>query len=407
MSPNAHMQQVPVMPTTIPGHYRYSWLFALTMPLWPFASYLLVSTTGNPLFWWLSSLMALVIAPLLDYALGSSRENPDDELCAQLEADPYYQRIVYAFPLLQLSAVIFGLWVASSGILQGWSWLAWALTLGNLNGFGINAAHELGHKRGRLPRFLAKLALIPSCYGHFLIEHNRGHHVNVATPEDPASARLGESFWRFFPRSVLGGISSAWQLEKKKLQRQQLPVWHWRNENLQGWAGSSLLLLFALVLGGPLLGLFFLAQALHAISLLEVINYVEHYGLKRQRRANGRYEPCSPVHSWNSNTTYSNIGLYQLQRHSDHHANPTRPYQTLRHFDESPQLPTGYSTMVILAYAPRLWFREMDPRVLAHYNGDRSLANLHQTDTAKPAAHHRLPGAVNELLNLLRARLHI
>jgi alkane 1-monooxygenase len=161
------------------------------------------------------------------------------------------------------------------------------------------------------------------------------------------------------------------------LQRKQLPIWHWSNEILQGWAGSLLLLVIviAIAAGGWWVGLWFIAQALHGISLLEVVNYVEHYGLKRQKLENGRYEKCAPKHSWNSNTVYSNITLFQLQRHSDHHANPTRPYQILRHFDDAPQLPSGYSAMISLAYIPPLWFRHMDKRVLAHYNGDRSLAN--------------------------------
>ena len=394
------------MSSTNKNHYQYRWLFSLAMPLWPFASYLLVEATANPLFWWLGSLVGLGLAPALDYLLGSSTSNLDEQASARLAANSYYPFIVYLFVPLQWLATLFGLWVASTGVLHGIDWLGWALTLGVVNGLGINAAHELGHKRGQLSRTMSMLALIPSCYGHFLVEHNRGHHVKVATPEDPASARLGESFWRFLPRSVLGGLVSAWHLETIKLQRQQHSAWHWRNENLQGWAGSLLVLIAASYLAGWAVGLLLLGQAVYAFSLLEVINYVEHYGLKRQKLANARYEPCSPVHSWNSNTRYGNLSLYQLQRHSDHHANPTRPYQILRHFDESPQLPTGYFGMLMLAYLPPLWFKLMDKRVMAHYNGNIELTNrLQKSPDAKTSAGEEALLFVEQRLEQFRQQL--
>ena len=213
-------------------------------------------------------------------------------------------------------------------------------------------------------------------YGHFFVEHNRGHHVRVSTPEDPASSRFGESFWEFLPRTVLGSLKSAWHLEKQRLERQGKSVWHWRNDNLQAW-GLSVLLWGALIvwLGWAVLP-FLIIQSLFGFQLLEVVNYLEHYGLLRQKKENGRYERCSPEHSWNSNRRVTNIFLYQLQRHSDHHAYPTRSYQALRHFDESPQLPGGYASMILLAWIPPLWFRVMDHRVVAHHNGDMSRANI-------------------------------
>ena len=385
---------------------RPLWLLSLLVPVFPFASYLLVTLTGNSFFWWLSIIYALLLIPLLDFLIGESETNPNAEDTDGLHDEPFYRRIVYMYPALQWLALGFGIWVASSGVLSGWDWIAWTLTFGNIGAYAINAAHEMGHKRGKLPQLLAKLTLMPVCYGHFLVEHNRGHHVRVATPEDPASAKLGESFWRFLPRTVIGGMLSAWQLEKKKLQRKQLPSWHWSNENLQGWAGSLLLLIIAIAAGGWWVGLWFIAQAMHGASLLEVVNYVEHYGLKRQKLENGRYEKCSPSHSWNSNTIYSNITLFQLQRHSDHHANPTRPYQILRHFDESPQLPSGYSAMITLAYIPPLWFRHMDKRVLAHYNGDRSLANEYsKEDKLQLPNRESLVAAIHRAIQQFRQQL--
>ncbi len=387
---------------------RPLWLFSLLIPLLPLISYALVTTTGNAIFWWLSSFYAVLLIPLLDLLIGDSKINPDTEITTSLVNEPFYQRIVYLYTALQWPVLVFALWVASTGVLSGWDWLAWALAIGNVNSYGINAAHELGHKRGKLPQLFAKLSLIPSCYGHFLIEHNRGHHVRVATPEDPASARLGESYWRFLPRSIIGGVRSAWQLENIRLQRLNLPIWHWRNEILQSWTASLLLLAAAIVAGGWWVGLWFLAQALHAISLLEMINYIEHYGLKRQRLANGRYEKCTPSHSWNSNTIYSNITLFQLQRHSDHHANPTRPYQTLRHFQQSPQLPTGYSAMITLAYIPSLWFWLMDKRVLRHYDGNRALANeAPKKEKQRLSPRASLSTARYRALKLLRQQLQL
>ena len=159
------------------------------------------------------------------------------------------------------------------------------------------------------------------------------------------------------------------------MARKDLPTWHWRNDVLQAWAMTVVLFAACSLIWGWAALAFLVVQAALGASLLEVINYIEHYGLKRQQDENGRYERCQPRHSWNSNHTITNVLLYQLQRHSDHHANPTRPYQALRHFDDSPQLPSGYASMMMLAYIPPLWFRVMNPRVKAHYEGDLSLAN--------------------------------
>jgi alkane 1-monooxygenase len=243
---------------------------------------------------------------------------------------------------------------------------------------------ELGHKTNSLERWLAKITLAPVAYGHFFIEHNKGHHKNVATPEDPASSKMGESFYAFWPRTVVGSVKSAWDIEASRLQRLGQKVISTDNENLQAWAMTVVLFAAISLWLGPWALLFLVIQAVIGFSLLEVVNYLEHYGLCRQKKADGRYERCEPRHSWNSNHVVTNLFLYQLQRHSDHHANPTRRYQALRHFDDSPQLPSGYGAMILVAYFPWLWFRQMDPRVVAHHNGDLSRANLH------PAARERL-----------------
>jgi alkane 1-monooxygenase len=206
----------------------------------------------------------------------------------------------------------------------------------------------------------------------------------VATPEDPASARLGESFYAFLPRTVIGSLRSAWELEGVRLRRGGRSRLSIGNDVLNAWA-MTLVLFAALALAfGPVVLPYLLMQAVLGFSLLEVVNYLEHYGLLRRHREDGRYERTLPEHSWNSNNVASNVLLYHLQRHSDHHANPIRRYQALRHVEEAPQLPTGYAGMIVLAAMPPLWRRVMDHRVLAHYGGDVSRANI------QPRARRRL-----------------
>ena len=253
---------------------------------------------------------------------------------------------------------------------------AWRSPSGVVGGIAINTAHELGHKRANSERWLSRVALAQTGYGHFFIEHNRGHHVRVATPEDPASSRLGESFWAFLPRTVAGSLRSAWGIEAARLDRLGKSHWTLRNDVLGAWAMTVVLFAVLAIAFGPVVLPYLLIQAVLGFSLLEVVNYLEHYGLLRSKREDGRYERCLPEHSWNSNNVASNVLLYHLQRHSDHHANPTRRYQALRHVEEAPQLPTGYAGMIVLAWFPPLWRRVMDPRLLDHYDGDVTRANI-------------------------------
>jgi alkane 1-monooxygenase len=227
-----------------------------------------------------------------------------------------------------------------------------------------------------MERWLSRIALAQSGYGHFFIEHNRGHHVRVATPEDPASSRLGESFYSFLPRTVLGSLRSAWELEGVRLRRLGSSPWSYRNDILGAWAMTVVLYAALIAVFGVVVLPYLLIQSILGFCLLEVVNYLEHYGLLRQKRDDGRYERTRPEHSWNSNSTASNVLLYHLQRHSDHHANPIRRYQALRHVDDAPQLPTGYAGMIVLAVIPPIWRRVMDHRVLTHYDGTLELANV-------------------------------
>jgi alkane 1-monooxygenase len=355
---------------------RYLWLLGLVVPLLPFIAFGLVKLTGLGLMWWAGPLVVFVVIPLLDLAIGKDSSNPPDSVLRALEEDRYYRWCTYLFIPIQYAALVFACTRWAGGQLSLPDDLGLAVTVAMVGGIAINTAHELGHKRPQHEKWLAKVALAQSGYGHFFIEHNRGHHVRVATPEDPASARLGESFWEFLPRTVWGSLRSALELERGRLGRAGRPFLSPHNDILSAWVLSAAL--FAGLVAGfgwrvaPWLAL----QAVIAFSLLEVVNYLEHYGLLRQRRADGRYERCRPEHSWNSDNLASNVFLYHLQRHSDHHAHPTRRYQALRHFEHLPELPSGYATMILLAYATPLWFRLIDPLVVAHYGGDVTRANI-------------------------------
>ena len=356
---------------------RYAWLLGLIVPTLPFLSWGLVELTGLGVFWFYGPVLVFGIFPLLDLLAGLDATNPPDGVIKWLEADRYYRWCTYLYLPLQYAGLVLACWLFSRPSLSVADKIGLALTVGMVSGIAINTAHELGHKRDRLERWLSKIALAQSGYGHFFVEHNRGHHVRVATPEDPASSRLGESFYRFLPRTVAGSLRSAWELERTRLARLGSPPWTHRNDILTAWSMTLVLFGVLAALFGPGVLPYLVLQAVIGFCLLEVVNYLEHYGLLRGRREDGRYERTRPEHSWNSNSAASNVLLYHLQRHSDHHANPVRRYQALRHVDEAPQLPTGYAGMIVLALLPPVWRRVMDHRVLDHYGGDASLANVH------------------------------
>ncbi|WP_435260547.1 alkane 1-monooxygenase [Streptomyces sp. 1222.5] len=355
---------------------RYLWLLALAVPTLPFQAGALAAVTDVGLFWWWGPFFAFVLIPALDTVLGSDEANPPEAVMKVLEADRYYRWCTYLYLPLQFATLIWACGKWSDGSLSLAESVGLSATTGVVAGVAINTAHELGHKREKLERRLSRIALAQSGYGHFYVEHNHGHHIRVATPEDPASSRMGESFWRFLPRTVIGSARSAWHLERRRLQRRGRNAWSYHNDVLTAWSMTGGLFgLLALSFGWETLP-YLLLQATLGFCLLETVNYLEHYGLLRQRRPDGRYERVAPCHSWNSNNTISNLFLFQLQRHSDHHANPLRRYQTLRHFEDAPQLPSGYATMIVLAWVPPLWRSVMDRRLLDHYEGDAGRANL-------------------------------
>jgi alkane 1-monooxygenase len=362
---------------------RYLWLIAAAIPVFVYASWLGVLITGIDAFWWTGPIMAFGVTPVLDHMIGPDRDNPPDSVLGWLENDPFYRWATALYVPNQYLSLMFACWLWAGG---GWitmnfvDKLGLMTTVGLVGGLGINAAHELGHTRVRAERRLSKIALAQTCYGHFYVEHNRGHHVRVATAEDPASARLGESLYAFLPRSVFGGLRSAWSLEATRLTAIGRSQWALSNEVLNAWLLSVALFTVLAIWFRPVVLPWLIGQAILGFCLLETVNYIEHYGLRRQKLPSGRYERVRAPHSWNSSTFIANVLLFHLQRHSDHHANPLRRYQVLRHVDEAPQLPSGYSAMMLLAMLPPLWRRVMDRRVLDFY-GDIRLAALKPRDS--------------------------
>ena len=355
---------------------RALWLLGLVVPLQPLVAWGLVALTGSDLLWFWGPIFLFVVVPLLDTVIGTDAINPPEEAVSWLEADRYYRWCTYAFLPLQYASLVWACWLLAGDGTSTLGKIGLATTVGVVGGVAINTAHELGHKKDELERWLSKVALAQSAYGHFYLEHNRGHHVRVATPEDPASSRLGETFWAFLPRTVIGSLRSAWELESTRYAKAGRSRWTWRNDLLNAWAMTVVLFGALIAVFGLEVAPYLVLQAVVGFSLLEVVNYLEHYGLRRQKQESGRYERTRPEHSWNSNNTASNVLLYHLQRHSDHHANPTRRYQALRSMDDAPQLPSGYGTMIVLAVVPAVWRRVMDDRLLAHYGGDLDRCNI-------------------------------
>jgi len=300
--------------------------------------------------YWHAFLIFFVGIPLLDLAFGRATTPSSAEERARLEASPFFRFVLHAWVPLQLALIGWGAWLVGRGALAPLDAVLFTLSVGLATGAtGITIAHELGHKRPALDRFLSRLLLVTVSYGHFAVEHNRGHHVRVATPEDPATARLGESYWRFLPRVLAGSLRHAWALDRREVAT----VWL-----------ATLGVAAALgALFGPLAMAFFFGQSATAVMLLEAVNYVEHYGLRREKLPDGRYERQAAHHAWDAYERLSNSFLIHLQRHADHHLNPSRPYAALQPQPESPRLPMGYAGMVPLALVPPLWFSVMNPRV--------------------------------------------
>ncbi len=364
---------------------RYLWLASLFYPLVALSGIGLYQLSGSE--WALLTPVVSIYGgvSLLDWLLGEDRSNPPEAAVPQLEADPYYRWLpILTVPLHFVVLIVIAVFAATRGLSLG-GVLVLALTAGLYSGLGINTAHELGHKKTALERRMARIVLAVPAYGHFCVEHNRGHHRYVATPDDPASSRMGESIYRFAAREIPGGFRRGWAAERERLARQGKSAWHLENEVLQSYALSAVLQLALIATLGWIMIPFLAIHNVYAWWQLTSANYVEHYGLLRQKKPNGIFEHCQPHHSWNADYVASNVLLYHLERHSDHHAHPTRRYQSLRSFPELPTLPNGYFGMFLVALVPPLWYSVMDRRLLAlpHIRGDLAQVNVEPSRRAR------------------------
>lgn len=353
-------------PTTIPAHDLAR--FARALPFW-------LSLGLIPLAWvaamnggWTIVLLPLVtwfLFSVLDAVVGVNLDNGDLEAT---DDDLFWYRLVTLLWVPAQAITLFGLlwYVPQADHLSTLERVGIFFGVGVITGtVGINYSHELMHQKNKLERFLADALLAMVLYSHFRSEHLLVHHRYVATPRDPVTARYNEGFHRFYPRVLRQSLVSAFNAEKAMLARKNKPWTDLSNPFFKYWGLQALCLIAALILGGWSGVVLFLVQAGVAIWQLELVNYIEHYGLTREHLGDGKYEHVQPHHSWNAAHKASNWLLINLQRHSDHHYKPDRRFPVLQNYgpDEAPQLPFGYPVMTMAAMIPPLWRRIMNPRV--------------------------------------------
>lgn len=333
--------------------FKYLWFLIL-----PISAIVALSSSGIMTF--AAVFLSFGIIPFLEFFFPKDESNLDQGEELALAQHPMFDVVLYFSAFTQFVVLGYYLWVIKNEVIFSLDFFGKTASMGMMCGvIGINVAHELGHRISKKEQFLAKALLLTSLYMHFFIEHNRGHHRNVSTPEDPSSARLGESVYAFWFRSIIFAYIGAWKLEAKRLRREGKSALHFQNEMLQ-FQMIQIAFLAAIYFAFGFIALVgFIIAASIGFLMLETVNYIEHYGLSREKVNEVRYEPAGPEHSWNSNHLIGRLLLFELSRHSDHHYQPNRKYQILRHFQQSPQMPTGYPGMMLLSLVPPLWFSIM------------------------------------------------
>ena len=335
------------------------YLLAFTIPM---SCWLALSVQG--IFSYATVIYAFGIIPILELLFSSSDSPYSEDQKSSRAINVFFDVLLYLNVPLVFATLYGGFQILISTELALYERIGLVLSVGIVLGTnGINVAHELGHRITQSEQFLAKLLLLPSLYMHFFVEHNLGHHKHVGTTEDPATARKNQSVYGFWLSSVTGQIVSATKIQRHLLQVNQAGFFSLKNELLWfalvqlGYLGASYLFYGAEGL------LYALAFAMVSVLLLETINYIEHYGLVRELRGE-RYERVTPAHSWNSNHVIGRMVLYELTRHSDHHHRASKKYQVLESIEESQQLPFGYTTSMVIALLPPLWFSLMNRHLL-------------------------------------------
>ncbi len=327
----------------------------------------LVALVFDGLWSYATVFFAFGLIPFLEIIIADRTTSYSDNELAERKINPFFDWMLYANLPIVFSLLVFGLWDLTVSSYAAYEWIGKMVSLGILLGTnGINVAHELGHRTTAWERNMAKILLCPSLYMHFYIEHNFGHHKNVSTPKDPATAKRNQSVYGFWVQSIIGQYISAWRIQLQLLKNQ--------NRSFLSWYNDMLFYLFFQTLYVCSVGFFFgsigvfyaIGIALVSFLLLETINYIEHYGLERKLLNSGRYERVQAHHSWNSNHVIGRMVLYELTRHSDHHFRANKKYQLLENKPDSPQLPYGYPTSMVLSMLPPLWFRRMD-QILDRY----------------------------------------
>ena len=322
-----------------------------------------LSFTQRGMLTYSAFLYAYAMIPLIEFFLKNDASNLSEFEESLAKKNRIYDIVLYFSVGLHL--FLLGMFLVSlqDTSLHFYEIAGRVLSMGLLTTFAINLGHELGHRQTKGEQFLAKLMLLTSLMMHFFIEHNRGHHKNVATYDDPSTARKGETVYAFWFRAILNEYLSAWRLERKRLEVLKQPNVSFQNEMIQFQIIQAALVgLIYYVFGGAIL-LAFLFNAVIAYVSFETVQYLEHYGLLRKQNDKGRHERVQAHHSWNSNHVFGRLIMFNLSRHSDHHFKAHKKYQVLHHHDDAPQLPTGYPGMMILSLIPPLWFRVMNPRL--------------------------------------------
>jgi alkane 1-monooxygenase len=318
-------------------------------------------------FWcWIVMVYAWIIIPGLELFLKGDTKNmsaAEEELA---KVDRTYDYMLYLVVFIQVCLLIFFLYSFINVELSIIDVIGRIFSMGMLCGiFGINVAHELGHRNNKFEQLLAKISLFTSMYTHFFIEHNKGHHKNVATPNDPSSARYNEWVYLFYFRTIILSYLSAWHIANADVKKKGKPVFSFYNEMIQLQLIQLVLISIVYFAFGGIILLYFFAASFIGILLLETVNYIEHYGLQRKQTGENKFERAQPQHSWNSNHAVGRMLLFELSRHSDHHYLASRKYQILQHHDIAPQLPTGYPGSMLLALVPPIWFSIMNKKVKA------------------------------------------